>query len=94
MVAILTALITGVLGIVGTYIGWVLPEKRKRPGLIADFLDTMPKHLAEMATLFRNNQVLSSAGHALDSNIDFFDASVERKPQYEGGSPPRSPLPM
>jgi hypothetical protein len=43
MATIVAALIGAIAAIVGTFLTVVLPERKKRPSLVADFLDTIAK---------------------------------------------------
>lgn len=76
---IVAALIGAGAGIIGAYVTFVLPERKKRPNLLADFLDTIGKDVAEMISMFEKEEIPHTAGHALDSEIDFFEKATNRK---------------
>jgi len=79
MATIVAAVIGAIAGIGGTFLAWVLPERKKRPSLLADFLDTIGKDVGEMITMFKSDQIPHRAGHALDSEIAFFEKATNRK---------------
>lgn len=76
---VLAALIGAVGGIVGTFVAAVLPERKKRPALLADFLDTIGQDVAEMVKKFEEEEIPHEAGHALDSKIEFFERATNRR---------------
>jgi len=59
---IVAAVIAAAAGIIGTYFAYVLPEKRKRPALLADFIDTIAKDVTEMTTMFEREEIPHVAG--------------------------------
>jgi len=77
---IVAAVIAAAAGIIGTYFAYVLPEKRKRPALLADFIDTIAKDVTEMTTMFEREEIPHVAGHSLDSKIEFFETSTNQVP--------------
>jgi hypothetical protein len=77
-VKIIVALIGAVAGIVGTYLAFVLPERKKRPQLIANFLDVIAKSVMEMIAMFERDEIPSEAGNELYSTIAFFEEGTHR----------------
>jgi hypothetical protein len=77
-VATLLGAIIGLFGgISGTYFSSVLPERRKRPGLLlANFLDNIAADVGEMIAMFEKEQIPHTAGHALESEIELFARST------------------
>ncbi|SRR6266704_2571322 len=76
---IVAAVIGALAGIIGTFFTSVLPERKKRPGLLADFLDTIAKDVSEMITMFEKEEIPHEAGHSLDSKIGFFEEATNQK---------------
>jgi len=76
---IIAAVIGAIAGIIGTFFASVLPERRKRPSLIADFLEEIAGKVTEMIIKFEKEEIPHEAGHALDSLIDFFEKATNRR---------------
>lgn len=76
---ILAAIIGAIASFIAAFLGFVLPERKKRPGLIAAFLDTISKNVKQMITMFEKKEIPHQAGHELFSNIAFFEEATNQK---------------
>ncbi|MDB6084371.1 MAG: hypothetical protein JWN43_2252 [Gammaproteobacteria bacterium] len=80
-VATLIAAFIGVAGgVLGTFVTSVVPERKKGRGLLADLLDTIASDVSDMVTMFEKEQIPHTAGHALDSKIEYFNKATHRAP--------------
>ena len=76
---IIVAVISAVAGIAVTWFKFVLPERKKRPTLIADFLEAIAKNVTEMISMFEKEEIPHVAGHELYTKIDYFEEATNRK---------------
>jgi len=78
MGTIVAAIIGAIAGIIGTFLTFVLPERKKRPGLIANLLDGIAKNVTQMIAMFEKEEIPHQAGHELYSTIDYFEEGTHR----------------
>ena len=76
---IIAALIGALAGIAGTFFAYVLPERKKRSGLIADLLDGIAKSVTRMIAMFEKLEIPHEAGHELFTTIVYFQDATPRK---------------
>jgi hypothetical protein len=76
---IIAALIGALAGIAGTFLAYVLPERKKRAGLIADLLDGIAKTVTRMIDMFGKLEIPHEAGHELFTTIVYFKDATPQK---------------
>lgn len=72
-------IVAALIGAIATYVVAALPERKKRPSLIANFLDEIAKSVTEMITMFEKEEIPHQAGHELNATINFFEKGTQRK---------------
>ena len=72
-------IVAALIGAIATYVVAVLPERKKRPTLIANFLGEIAECVTEMITKFEKQEIPYEAGHELFAKIVFFEKGTQRK---------------
>jgi hypothetical protein len=78
-VKIIVALIGAAAGIAGTWLAFVLPERKKRSTLVADFLQTLGESVTQMIAMFEKQEIPHQAGHELYTEIAYFEKATHRR---------------
>lgn len=66
-------------GIGGAWIAFVLPERKKRPTLIADLLEVIAESVTQMIAMFEKEEIPHQAGHELYTTTAYFEKGTHRR---------------
>ena len=69
----IATIVGALIGLAGTYLALVLPERKKRSSILADYLDGLTGTMQRMVDKFRLEQKPLEAGHYLDSALRYFE---------------------